>query len=179
MKVTQPLSLVVFIFFLFGGIAACKKNSSSANNARFSLNGGAEIVCPTDHSPGYDFLGGSNCEFQFDRIGANSGGTSTGEIGVFIENDCNAAKGSLPYVTTHFRLGILYYPTNGSAVPYSYPFTGVPGQDSLGTMTLTITGRSSNRVIGTIAGVIYRSDIGYADSVSLNCSFDLNMPVTQ
>ncbi len=178
MKSIHTLTFGLLVLLLLGVPGACKKSSSSANNVRFTLNGGNEIVATVDHSPGFDFLGGPNCEFQFDRTGTNSAKTSSGDIGIFIENDCDAVKGALPYITTQFSLGILYYPTNGSAVPYSYPFTGVTGADSLGTLTLTITGRSSNRVIGTVAGVIYRSDIGYEDSVTLDCSFDLNMPVT-
>jgi hypothetical protein len=166
----QP-TFALFALLLFGGLADCKKNSSSPNDVRFSLNGGAETVCYADIRPNYDFLGGANCEFQFDRTG---GTTSSGsaDIGVFVENDCSMVKGPLPYQTTHFRFGLIVN------VPYSYPFNGVPGQDSLGHMILTITGRSSNRVVGTISGIIYRSDIGYADSATLNCSFDLNMPVT-
>src|ERR1700744_332338 len=112
-SIRKPVFALVAVFFAFGP-AACKKSSSSPNHVRFTLNGGTPMVATTDIRPGYDFLGGGNCEFEFDRLGGDS--TTGGyEIGVFVENDCNLLNGTLPYPTTHFTLGILTYPNNGSA----------------------------------------------------------------
>jgi hypothetical protein len=177
MKADQKPILALLCIFLLGSLAACKKKEVSANSVHFSLNGDTTIVCSGVFRPGYDYMGGPNCEFEFDRYG---GGSAVGndEIGLFVNSDCNMVTGSLPYRTSNFTVATVLYGPIGPATTYSYPFSGIPGSGPLGNLTLTITGRESHRVVGSISGIIYRSDVGYKDSVTLDCSFDLDIPVT-
>ncbi len=177
----QPIIYLLIVTAFLGVLASCKKGTSSANHVVFSFNDSLKATCWTDIRPNFDFLGGPNCEFQFDRMGKYVTGESA-EIGFFVEYLCDLKTAPLPYQTQYFSVTIIVYPHAWDPIIYNYA-KGIPpdtARNTSGNLTLTITSRETNLVRGTIKGTIWSSlndGNNYYVPFKFDCSFDLAIPV--
>jgi hypothetical protein len=183
MKSSLPFKAIYFLLFLafLSGLIGCKKQSPSANNVRFSFNDSLQATCTVDVRPNFDFIGGTNCEFQFDRIGAFATSESA-EIGLFAGYHCDLMTAPLPYQTHLFSVTVIYYKTPADPIAYSFNNGAPPDStgNTPGNLILTLTQRDNNRVRGNIAGTIYRTNVGQNLLPSqFNCSFDLAIPLVK
>jgi hypothetical protein len=177
----NPLSVIALCIVSLCIAAGCKKQDTSANHVLFSINDSAQATCVMDIRPSYDFMGGSNCEFQFDRLGTFTGGQGA-EIGLFAGYQCDMMTAPLPYQTQLFTLVASVNTSSSPTIYYSYVNNGPADSigNTPGNLVLTITQRDSGRIQGYVKGTIYRSDVGQNLSAgSLNCTFDLAIPLVQ
>ncbi len=171
------------IFLLFISIlSACKKSDpASANNVIFSFNDSLQATGTTEFRPGYDFIGGSNCEFEFDRLGQYATG-ETIDIGFYAGYHCELITNPIPDTTSLFTLVINVNAQPGTTISYAYVKDTAPNDRSNtpGNLLLTIIERETNHVKGTITGTIYRTNVGQnLIPNKFDCKFDLAIPLVQ
>src|SRR5450631_1090773 len=117
---------LIFICLLSGMMTACKKSEPVATDSViFSFNDSLKATAKAVFRPGYDFIGGPSCEFEFDRTGQYATGESV-DIGLFAGNHCELITDPLPVKTNLFTLAILEYVHPWEAITYSYRKSTVP-----------------------------------------------------
>jgi hypothetical protein len=159
----------------------CKKQgSSSSNNVIFSFNDSLKATGTIETHPNYDYIGGPNCEFEFDRAGQYATGESI-DIGLFAGYHCDLITAPLPYQTSLFTVVINVNPVPSQTNSYAYSKdTPDSTTDTPGNLMLTLTERDNNRVKGTITGTIYRTNTGQnLIPGKFDCSFDLAIPLVK
>ena len=149
MKICFPFSVFrnLLWIFLLGAFVSCKKAETSSNNVILSFNDSIPATCQAVFRPGYDYIGGPNCEFEFDRTGRFATG-ETVDIGLFAGYHCDLMTSPLPYQTHLFSVTIVVNPHPWETVAYSYNKGVSPDttHDSPGDLILTLTERDNNRV---------------------------------
>jgi hypothetical protein len=179
----MKIPVFIFVFLLAGLLNACKKSDPvAADSVIFSFNDSLKATAKADFRPGYDFIGGPNCEFQFDRTGQYATGESV-DIGLFSGYHCELITDPLPVKTNLFTVVIVEYLHSWEPISYSYKKDVLPNDttgNTPGDLLLTITERQNNHVKGTITGTIYRSNVGQNLLPSkFDCQFDLAIPLVQ
>jgi hypothetical protein len=172
----------IFVFLLTGMLPACKKNEPpAADNVIFSFNDSLKATAITDFRPAYDFIGGPNCEFQFDRLGQYASGESV-DIGLFAGYHCELISNPLPDTTSLFTVVVNVSVHDWETISYSYVRDVAPNDrgNTPGNLILTVTERKNNHVKGTITGTIYRANVGLnLIPNKFDCQFDLAIPFVQ
>jgi hypothetical protein len=172
----------IILCLLTGILNACKKSEpASTDSVIFSFNDSLKATGKMEFRPGYDYIGGPNCEFEFDRLGQYATG-ETIDIGLFAGYHCGLITDPLPVTTNLFTVVINENPYPWETISYSYVKDLAPNDqgNTPGDLTLTITERKSNHVKGTITGTIYRTNVGQnLISSKFDCQFDLAIPFVQ